>query len=222
MVYWKDGNVKIPLGKSTEAKIVDEFDKIQVEGIFEVDVTYGSEEKVEIEAPEHIKNRIKMKVKSKTLYFELDKNRSLTAAGKIKVHLYTEKLNDFNVSGASSIRLNNTLNDDTFTLECSGAASFKGDIDVSKAGIEMDGAASVKLSGTADEANLELSGASHLKGFDFEVKGLKVDLSGASSTKVGCLNSLNGDVSGASSLNYEGNPTTNNVSVSGAASSERH
>lgn len=235
LVYLKDGNITIKTAKNKTAKTtkVDKstkstkldkakrFDKIEVEGAFHVDVTYGSEEKVEIEAPNYIKKRIKVRVRSKTLSFELDKNKSLTSAGKVKVHITTAKLNGFNISGASSIKLNNTLKDDSFTIETSGAASFRGDVKVSSAEIELDGAASMKLTGTADDASLELSGASKLRGFDFKVGTLNVDLSGASSTKLAVSKSITGDVSGASSLEYDGGGDVKGLDVSGAGSARK-
>jgi len=53
------------------------------------------------------------------------------------------------------------------------------------------------------------------------VNDLNVDLSGASSAKITSVKSVKGDVSGASSLTYDGNPGVSNVSVSGAASVDR-
>ena len=165
MVYLKDKSFTIKASKTTakEPRKVDEFDKIEVDGIFEVDVTYGSEESVIVEAPDNIQKLIKLNVKSGTLIVELDKNASVNSSGGFKIHIKTAKLNGFDLSGASSITLNNSLKDNYFMIESSGAAYFKGDIDVEKATIELSGATNVKLSGTATAANLDVSGASHLK-----------------------------------------------------------
>ena len=225
LFFSKDGTIKIPISQKSETSetttssrsTLGEFDKIEVTGVFHVDVTYGSEEKVEIEAPAHIKKRIKMKVQSKTLSFELDNNGSIYMAGKVKVHITTAKLNGFNLSGASSIHLNNPLKDDSIDILASGAAVFSGELYVQNADVKMDGAAKMNLSGQAYKGNVEMSGACELRDYDFEIATLDVNLSGASSMHISGVQSIVGDISGASSLNYKGSPVVKQLAVSGAS-----
>lgn len=226
MVYWKDGSIKIKTSKNkvTETTKVekpntfDKFDKIEIEGMFEVDVTYGSEEKVEIDAPAYMKGQVKARVKSKTLFFQVGNNRSLLSAGKVKVHITTAKLNGFSLFGSSSVRLNNSLKDTELSINSSGAAKFKGDVEVDKVDIELSGAAKVNLSGAAESASLDISGAARMNDYTFEVNNLDVDLSGASKVEITCLEGMKGDISGAGSLKYGGSPKVKSVNVSAAAS----
>lgn len=223
MTNWTKSGKTIIASKSfsTETRKVKDFEKIEVDGIFEVDVTYGSKESVEVEAPKNLLSSINLNVKSGTLVIEMDDNKSYKTQGGIKIHITTAKLYGFEISGASSVKLNNTLKDDQFSLSSSGAANFGGKVDVENAEIELDGASSVNLSGSAASANLTLSGASQLEDYDFEIKNATVDLSGASAAQITSLNSLKGEVSGASSLEYKGSPKVKSVSVSGAASLDR-
>ncbi|MFK7787798.1 MAG: head GIN domain-containing protein [Crocinitomicaceae bacterium] len=200
-----------------EIRNVFDFDKLEVQGVFQVDVSYSSKEEVEIEAPDNLHEYIELNVKSGTLNIELSRNTQINSSCSIKIHIKTSKLNGFELSGASSVKLNNTLKDNSLSIESSGAASFKGDVDVNEAAIELDGAATVNLSGNATNANLELSGASQINDYSFEVDHLEIELSGASSAKITSSKAIVGDVSGASSLTYRGNPSKKNVSVSGAA-----
>lgn len=212
-------SIKASKNITTETRSVSDFDKIEVDGVFEVDVTYGSSESIEVEAPENLQEYIELNVKSGKLSIEVKKRTQIKSSCSIKIHIKTAKLNDFEISGASSVKLNNTLKDDNLMIESSGAASFKGEVDVNNAEIELDGAASANLAGTATSARIDMSGASQLNDYDFEVNDLNIDLSGASSAKITSLKSIKGDVSGASSLTYDGNPGVKNVSTSGAASS---
>ncbi len=217
MSNWSPERVIASKNITTETRSVNEFDKIDVAETFEIDVTYSNEEKVTVEAPENLQDLIQLKVRSGTLLIKFKNGHSISTNSAIKVHISTAKLNDFSLSGASSISLNNSLMDSKFNLECSGATSFKGKVEIVDAEIELSGASSVHLSGTAKAASLNLSGASQMNDYHFKVNNLSIDLSGASSVKVTSLNSLSGDVSGASSLNYKGNPSTKSISISGAA-----
>ena len=224
MTNWTSQSVNsITASKSitTETRKVSDFDKLEVTGVFDVDVTYSSKESIEVEAPENLQEFIELNVRSGKLTIEVNKNTQIKSSCSIKIHIKTAKLNDFEISGVSSVSLNNELKDNNFSLESSGAASFDGEVQVGEAQIELDGASSVNLTGTAANANLELSGASQMNDYGFEVDNLKVDLSGASSAKITSLKSVKGDISGASSLTYDGNPGVSNVSVSGAASVDR-
>lgn len=202
---------------ATETRKVSDFDRIEVEGIFQVDVTYSSNEEIEIKAPENLHQYIELTVKSGTLHIEIKKKTKVNSPHSINVHISTAKLNGFELSGASSVHLNNQLKDNNLSIESSGAAYFEGDVNVREAELELSGAANVLLSGMATDANLELSGASHVKDYAFEVDNLDVELSGASSLKITTLKRLEGDISGASSLRYDGNPSIKNIATSGAS-----
>lgn len=207
---------------TTETRSVAEFTKIEVASAFQVDVTYSSEESVSVEAPDNLQDYIDLKVKSGTLHISFKKNTSVNSNCALKVHITTAKLNDFELSGASSVALNNLLKDNNFKIESSGAASFKGELAVENADIELSGAASASLYGSATTAKLDLSGASQMNDYDFSVNNLTVNLSGASSATISSSGTLSGDVSGASSLDYKGDPTVKGLSKSGAASANGH
>lgn len=233
LVYLDGGNLTIKTGGSSKTETsrrqkikvdqidkVHTFDKIEVDGIFKVVVTYGSQEKIELQAPGKSPKEIKMKIQSGTLLVKLDKSTALLNTKGAKIHVYTAKLNEFILDGAASVTLNNTLNDDSFSIKSSGAATFKGDVDVEEAEIELAGGASIELSGTAKIASLNLSGAGHLGDFDFNVNKLNVDMNGLSSANITCLESLEGEISGISKLNYAGKPSVKTVKTSGSATLE--
>jgi len=231
VVYLDGGNVKIKTEKppKTETKKVEkdqepqkihpvhEFDKMEVDGIFEVVVTYGAKEKIEIEAPNKSRKEIKMEVKSGTLLVKPNKSTTLRYTKGSKIHVYTAKLNDFILGGTASVTLNNTLKDSLFSIKSAGAASFTGKVNVANAEIELAGASSVELTGTATAASLDLSGASNLTSYDFKVNNLTVDMNGLSKASLTCSKRLEGRISGISKLIYAGNPSVQTVKTSGSA-----
>jgi hypothetical protein len=236
-IYSDGGNVKIKTGdgqktetpkirKKGGAKKYEEtqkvqkshiFHKIEVDGILDVIVTYGNEEKVEIEAPDGTRRKANMYAKSGTLFINLDHNTASRYTKGSKIRVYATKLNHFTIGGICSVRLENTLKDDSFSIKSGGGASFAGKVEVEEAEIELGGNASMNLSGAATKANIDLSGGSKLEGYEFKVNDLTVDMSGLSKGKITCLNSLQGKVSGISKLSYDGNPSVKSVKISGSA-----
>jgi hypothetical protein len=99
----------------------------------------------------------------------------------------------------------------------SGASNFDGEVNVTNADIDLSGASNARITGTANEAFVELSGASTIRKYEFEIGTLDVKLSGASTAYLTILNSMSVELSGASTLNYMGDPVITHINTSGAS-----
>lgn len=121
------------------------------------------------------------------------------------------------LSGASDLVIS-SLSADECDVDLSGAsrASFAG-LDSSKFDGDISGASDLSIQGASEFCDIEACGASSVKAGDFTVKNCKVDLSGASRAKINCVESLSGEVSGASHLTYFGSPKTNVSTSSGGS-----
>lgn len=121
------------------------------------------------------------------------------------------------VSGASRLELN-SIAAGNFHAEAGGASSVKGDI---KAGgdvrYEISGASRLELKGTGNNAEMKLSGASHARLDDFTVTNCDIDINGASNAQINASGKLNIRLTGASKLEYKGNPTLGDVKITGAS-----
>ena len=131
----------------------------------------------------------------------------------------TENL-DIKVSGASSLDLVEMSAGD-IDFEISGAGRVTGDIIAGDADFEVSGASSVQLQGSASDIVIDVSGASRAELAAFPVNNADVKLSGASRGTVNMDGRLDVNLSGASRLNYLGNPTLGTFDVSGASTLEQ-
>ncbi|UCG54849.1 MAG: DUF2807 domain-containing protein [Dehalococcoidia bacterium] len=128
---------------------------------------------------------------------------------------------DIELSGAGSLEMSDMVAVDV-DFEISGASSLNGSIMV-KGGIRFNisGASSVILSGSADDLAADVSGASGLDLEDFPVGDVDVTFSGASNGTVNLEGTLKADLSGASHLQYIGEPIFGDLETSGASSISR-
>lgn len=137
---------------------------------------------------------------------------------------YSEKSCDIDISGASKVRLSK-LSADRLNIDASGAAELVStgncgfmNIDASGASklfltysidelkADISGASKLNIKGVADKTVMECSGASNFEGDSFQTKTAKVELSGAAKTEIGVKKEISGEVSGASTLKYIGDP----------------
>ena len=150
----------------------------------------------------------------------------LSGAAKLTAkESFSEKNCDIELSGATKVSLSK-LNASSIKIDMSGASelSFTGSFETAKADLsgasklsvngnfsekldaDLSGASKLTISGKTDRTELECSGASVFSGAGFVTKDLAIEMSGASKVAVGVQKRIAGEVSGASSLVYYGDP----------------
>ena len=71
--------------------------------------------------------------------------------------------------------------------------------------------------GEANDLTIDASSGSHLDLSDFTAHNINIELSGGSRATINLDGTLNADLSGGSSLQYAGDPTTENIQQSGGS-----
>jgi hypothetical protein len=123
---------------------------------------------------------------------------------------------DVTVSGASTVELKDIAAGNA-VFDISGASKVTGAIVVEDLELEVSGASTVQLKGSANSLATDGSGASHLKLADLNVGNANVILSGASDATINLAGRLDADLSGASKLEYIGEPTLGIMDATGAS-----
>jgi hypothetical protein len=83
--------------------------------------------------------------------------------------------------------------------------------------VDLSGASTLTANGQADDLMATVSGASTLNISGLSINDADMQISGASHATINLSGRLDANVSGASSLQYSGQPTLGNVSTSGAS-----
>jgi hypothetical protein len=123
---------------------------------------------------------------------------------------------DLEVSGAS--RADVDIEAARITVDVSGASRLTGDLLATQSvNLVISGASRCELTGATYDMDLDLSGASRASLSEFETANADLNISGASQASIDVIGTLDVDLSGASSLEYTGNPTLGRVSITGAS-----
>jgi hypothetical protein len=136
----------------------------------------------------------------------------LSGASSLDIDMETGDF-DALVSGASDLGADMKV----AKLDCtaSGSSTISGSINADSSGIKLNGASDARLAGSTGNLVLSCSGSSSAKLASFSVTDADIDLSGASNADVDVSGKMDVTLSGASSLNYYGNPTTGKMDISG-------
>ena len=114
------------------------------------------------------------------------------------------RLDEIDLSGASSFIAESPLRSERMSIELSGASHFSGSIQniTGELDIDLSGASSAIVTGSTALLDIDLSGASHLDAQNLDATSVKGEICGASDARVLCCEQITVEVSGASSLTY--------------------
>jgi hypothetical protein len=217
-----------------------DFTGLDVSAAFELEVTPSDTYKVAVTASQAALDHIKVTKSGSTLKVEMShwwwffswhgtakvtvtmpelKSLELSGASQGKVRGFKSSQDfDLSLSGASELDIDIETGDFEATL--SGASQLAGYLKASSSDIELSGASEANLTGSGGNLILDGSGASHGEFSGFPVNDADIELSGASGAEVDVSGRMDVDLSGASSLEYYGNPILGNLDISGSSDIE--
>jgi hypothetical protein len=232
--------------ENAQQRKVPSFTAISISSAIDLYLTQSDKNEVAVSATnDEIRDHIITEVVGGTLIIRLGDRGSWMSWRKwgnykTKAYVSIKDINALTASGASNVHLVNTIESPKIRIKLSGASDFKGNIkagvlmyqltgasdykgEVSANSIDIDGsgASSIELIGNVDDLAIEVSGASSAKLYNLTSKGAILRASGASNIGVTVTEILRASSSGASDINYKGNPNVKESSTSGASSIRR-
>jgi len=193
-----------------ETRSIEAFTGIDVGGAFNVYFTQQEKTSLIVEADENLLEKISTNVNGETLHI---KSNNIKNATTLNIYLSAPTINNLNISGAASLKNENTLSGESLSIKVSGAASVVLDINVNDLSTNTSGAGYLKLTGKAAYHDADASGAAELKAGNLETIKTTADASGAADVTIRASEEAKSETSGAGSISILGNPeiTTKNV-----------
>ena len=208
----------LPGTLKTETMEFNDFTDVNVGSAFEVIITQSNSFSVVITADEKIIDQIEVTQTEDTLKIGFEPG---VISGTLfrKAEIAMPELHTLILSGATRGTVEGFNSSNPFVLALSGASVLEmTDITVGDAEIEVSGASTLNaIGGTAGDLVALVSGASTVDLEDFPVNDADVNLSGASRATINLDGKLDAELSGASNLEYIGEPTMGDINISGAS-----
>jgi hypothetical protein len=188
-------------GKSrSEQRTVPAFKGLSVSGAIEVQVTVGGTQSVALTGDDNVVPLIRTRVSKGTLV--VDSKTSYSSKTPLVLRITAPSLEALSSSGA-----------------CNG---FVKGIKAGRFSLNLSGASRFELTGTAEQLAIEASGASDIRARQLRASAVTANSSGSSAIELTASDTLAAQSSGASAIDYWGNPATVARDVSGVGSIEAH
>lgn len=180
---------------------------------------------VTVRVSENMADKVEVKVRNGTLKIELKSGcYSFKTLNDITFEVsvpHCDGLSSLEAVAAASIDVTSPLTADKIKMEASGAAKITAPLDCQECEAEAAGASKIVLTGRCERLEAEASGASKIDAAKCESAVCKAEASGASKAAVWCTGRLAAKASGASKVEYRGDCSVEQSSVSGASSIKR-
>jgi hypothetical protein len=203
----------------TENRKVSAFDKVDISGGFKVTLVQDSSLSVAIHADDNLMKYIQTSVENGKL--RIKSKRNICSSGEMTITIGVRSLTAIDASGAVEVTSNGRINTGDIGFDLSGSTKINMDLNAGNVNTSGSGNTELLLKGQASSHNVDMSGASDIQAFDFVVGKYNIETSGASHAKINVLNSLSVHSSGASDIEYRGNPANVSNDKSGASSLTR-
>lgn len=209
---------QIAMGQSRQKRDVSGFNALSVSSAFEVEISVGSTESLEIVAEDQFIDDIITEVRDGTLVIRMRETRETRRMrDSPKAILTVKSLERINASGAVALKTRDILKGKKLDLELSGASVMNIEMQVEELYIEASGACVINLEGEANEQIVKTSGATVYSAYDLKSENADIRVSGAGSANVFVTGKLDVHASGASSVRYRGGASVSS-DTSGASS----
>lgn len=180
---------------TSEFRNVAKFTKVSSEGVFEVTITQGDQQSVEITADDNIIQRVKTEVVDNELRLYLDDRNYKDIS--LKANIVSERINGIENTGIGNFVISNVDEVGNFNVYNSGTGN-------------------ISITGRAESLTVENEGDGMFKGFQFIVSNCNVEIVGSGDCEVQSTNTLIVDIEGSGDVYYKGTPAVEaNISGSG-------
>lgn len=161
---------------------------------------------ISIETSENILDYVEIIQSEKNLKIKLKDNKKYDDKLIVKCKIKVNNVGNIKLTSKSNLTIDNNLILDTLSLDISGGSTLTGKLVCKDLTLTSSGNSTVNLNGNSINSILILTGNSKFTGFDFIVDEFTGNFSGESVGSLTINKKLSLNASGASILNYKGNP----------------
>lgn len=211
-----DGNVV------KETKIVEPFDKIELNGIVNVYLKQGENEKVEIETDKNLIPYIEIKSRNQTLEITTREKTEIKSSTKLNVYVTLKDLNEIELNSIGNLMTIGKLELNDLEVENNSIGSITLEINCNKLTLESNSIGNVTLSGNADNVDIRQNSIGNIKAFDLKADKLKIESNAVGNSEVYSEREIYITLNGTGNITYKGNAVVKALEKNGIGNIKKH
>jgi hypothetical protein len=205
-----------------ENRSVRDFDRVNLVGSGEVEITQGEEEALTVEADDNFMRYIRTEVKNGTLILGFTKEAGslkLRPSRPIVFELSLEQLSEVEILGSGNIT-SEEINADRFEIKIAGSGAVSiAELNADFLEVQILGSGDVELGGKVEEQTVVISGSGNCNTAELRSYKAEISIPGSGNADVWATENLEVRIFGSGNVGYYGNPEVDiNIGGSGDVS----
>jgi hypothetical protein len=186
---------------------VDNFNRIKLEGAYNVTIEQGAKPGLKINAPENLQKNLKAYTENNLLRISTE-IKNLTPE-EIRLYITVDSLEEIDLEGGILLNSIGTLKVSSLTLIMKGGASINLDVDTETLFSRTEGGANMEFTGKTNKFTAISEGAGNIEADKLEAKTVTCRVAGVGNASVYATENLDATVEGLGKISYRGNPSVN-------------
>ncbi len=206
------GNGKI----TTEKRTVSHFDKVSVNGSFDVVLRDGKEGQISIVGEENIIPYIETIVSDGLLNIKFKNNTSISYSEKLVISVPFEDINEVRLLGSGDVISKKAITAENVAIDLIGSGDMKMEVKAKNITVKLSGSGDIELSGKCDDYDCIILGSGDVNSFKLKAKNTTAKVLGTGNISTTTTKKIKATVSGSGNITYKGNPKYVDSNVSGS------
>lgn len=200
----------------TKNLTVGEFDGIFVGGSFDVKLIDGKEDKVTVTIDENLFEYLVTEVKNGELVIKWKKGINISTRSKNLITIPFKDIDALSLAGSGDVFSEAVIKSDALKTTLSGSGDLKLKVAANTLKTSISGSGDISLSGSTTSVDIGISGSGDIHAYELKTKNADLSIAGSGTIKISVSDNLKARIAGSGDIYYKGNPTKQDVKVSGS------
>ncbi|MBN1986565.1 MAG: DUF2807 domain-containing protein [Prolixibacteraceae bacterium] len=215
LVYGQDDS-----GWESKTYELNDFEKIQLEGGYQVYLIQGKENSLLVKASDaDVFDYLKITSDAESLKLKVD--REHFNFDRIRLYITFETLERIDIEGGVKLKTKGYLDLNDFAIHVEGGAKIEMNIKADDVEVISEGGVLFELDGVAKSLDVRVSGAGHIDAGELKTKNVTFRVEGVGTGNVYATDKLYAQIEGVGKIKYRGNPeVTKNIEGLGSVTND--
>lgn len=208
---------------STKTITVGAYDKINVNGFYDVELFAGNPGVITISGESNLLEFVQVAADNNSLTIGTKTGTKIaTSKGKtITLKVPVENLSLITLTGSGDIKNKDLIKTTNLELKLTGSGDIKLNVNATSVNATLVGSGDLELKGKSNDIICKVTGSGDIDASELECLNANATVSGSGDCKVFCTENLTARVSGSGDVDYKGNPKTKDTKSSGSGSIQK-
>ncbi|SOS47024.1 head GIN domain-containing protein [Tenacibaculum dicentrarchi] len=204
---WSGANKIKGNGNSiTKTRTITSFDKVYVNGSFNVNLIDGNEGTITLKGEENILPYIETYVKKGRLLIKFKKNTNINTVNNLIITVPFQSIKKVSLNGSGNIKIKKTIKSNVVSFDVNGSGNIIADVNTKTVTTSINGSGNINLTGSTTNFENSLIGSGNLKAYHLKTKYLNANITGSGNMKTTVNKEIKANIIGSGNLYYKGNP----------------